>query len=251
MCARPNTTDKTEGKRWIYTYIRGWELVTDSDGHHFIRDTVLRLPQPPAYRHRHPWPIWSNPILLDPIWYPSALSVHPLGVSRSYILYSMPPCLMSFSVFFTSTLHHFSVSSIFTNRHAETYDLVLCLQRWSTSRQTPVIYVARIYCNKTKTFTCDKYISKNILKSNICQWAGQSYVLSHVSARKAVILANWSALWQFVWAFILLESRRALVLSSKSCSSSHFVADEGSFTLLLQNHFCVQTAFFFGKSFIK
>lgn len=47
--------------------ITWWESVTDSDGHHFIRDTVLRLPQPPAYRHRHPWPIWSNPILGDPI----------------------------------------------------------------------------------------------------------------------------------------------------------------------------------------
>lgn len=47
-------------------------LLTDSDGYHFIRDTILRLPQPTRSPSPSPMPpttdlIWSEPTRSDPL----------------------------------------------------------------------------------------------------------------------------------------------------------------------------------------
>lgn len=67
-------------------------LLTDSDGYHFIRDTILRLPQPTHSPSASPMPpttdlIWSEPTRSDPLL---ARSVYLPPSSSIFVLSSFP-----------------------------------------------------------------------------------------------------------------------------------------------------------------
>jgi len=77
-------------------------LLTGSDGYHFIRDTILRLPQPTSLPSPSSMPpttdlIWSHPSHPDPpsTFYPPSFFVY-------YLTWSRRPLYLSREVFLTS-----------------------------------------------------------------------------------------------------------------------------------------------------